>query len=101
MTNIKVGDVIKSYDFSKEMQPGCYMVGIVKNIDGPMIEAKIVKQFFAGEEVKRPKALEDTLFRTPVQGQGMFDDRDTRIELLVTVEEVELLKSFYNDEVMH
>jgi hypothetical protein len=92
MKNIKVGDLIKSYDFSKELRPDCYMIGLVKNINGPMIECKIVKQFFAGEVIERPEALKDALFHTPMQGKGMFDDRDTRIELIVTAEELELLE---------
>ena len=101
MTNLKAGDLIKSYDFPKELQPGCYMVGIVESVDGNWIEAKIIKQFFAGEKVERPEALSNTLFRTPVQGAGMFDDRDTRIEMIASAEEVELVKSHYTNEVMH
>jgi hypothetical protein len=91
ISTVKIGDLFKSYDFSKEVKPDCYMIGVVENIDGPVIEAKIIKQFFAGDVIERPEALKDAIFRTPIQGKGMFDDRDTRIELIVTKEELQMV----------
>jgi len=86
MMNIKAGDLIKSYDFSKELQPGCYMIGLVEESTESLIRCKLVKFVFNGEVSGHP-AKE---FSTIPQGLGMFDDRDTRIELIATKEELEL-----------
>lgn len=87
MTNIKAGDLIKSYDFAKELQPGCYMVGLVTDITDGVITAKLVKAFFDGKEYDHV-AKE---FKTVSQGMGFFDDRDTRIELIASKEDLELV----------
>jgi len=87
--NVKAGDLIKSYDFSKEMQPGCYMVGLVKSLSGEIVHCEMIKSFFDGEEYEHPN--KDGGFRTMVQGAGFFDDRDTRIEVIATKEELELV----------
>ena len=97
MTNLKAGDLIKSYDFSKEIQPGCYMVGIVKDITDGIINCEMIKSFFDGKVYDHASKE----FTTVSQGMGWFDDRDTRIELIATAEEVELVKSHYANEVMH
>ena len=89
MMNLKAGDVIKSYDFSKELHPETYMMGVVQSVEGDWIEAKVIAQLFAGDVVERPEALKNALFRTPLQGKGMFDDRDTRIELVATAEQMQ------------
>jgi len=89
MMNVKAGDLIKSYDFSKEMQPGCYMVGLVKSLSGEIVHCEMIKSFFDGEEYEHPN--KDGGFRTMVQGAGFFDDRDTRIEVIATKEELELV----------
>ena len=89
--NVKAGDMIKSYDFSKELRPDTYMIGLVENVTEQMIECKIVEQVFAGDVIERPEALSDALFRTPKQGLGMFDDRDTRIELVATAADLRMI----------
>jgi len=85
--NLKAGDLIKSYDFSKEMQPGCYMVGLVEEVTETSIACKMIKSFFDGKEYDHVSKE----FRTVPQGMGFFDDRDTRIELIATKEELEMV----------
>jgi len=90
MMNIKAGDLIKSYDFAKELQPGCYMIGIVTDIeDDGILVCDMVKSVFDGKEYDHPH--KEFGFKTLKQGLGMFDDRDTRIELIVTKEDLELV----------
>jgi len=100
MNNVKAGDLIKSYDFSAELQPGCYMVGLVKEIEaGGIIVCDMIKSFFAGEEYAHPNKADG--FRTLAQGLGFFDDESTRIEIIATAEELALVMSELCDEEFH
>jgi len=99
MMNVKAGDLIKSYDFSAELQPGCYMVGLVESAVDGVISCKMIKSFFAGEEYVHPH--KEGGFKTLVQGMGFFDDESTRIEMIATAEEIEMVKAHYAEEVMH
>jgi len=86
---LNTGDLIKSYDFSKEMQPGCYMVGLVESVKDGIIECKMVKSFFAGEEYDHPN--KEGGFKTLVQGMGFFDNESTRIEMIATAAEIKMV----------
>lgn len=91
--NLKAGDLIKSYDFGKEVRSDCYIVGRVRSITNDVISCEYVKGFFDGK-VTLPEKNE--LFSTPVQGASLMDDVWTRIEMIATAEEVELVLSDYN-----
>lgn len=85
---IKAGDMIKSYDFSKERHPGCYMIGLVESVeDNGYINCKMVKEVFNDIEDDMPSSS----FRTLAQGVGRYDHLDTRIELVATQEDLELI----------
>jgi hypothetical protein len=74
-----VGDVIKSFDFPTVKN--CYFVGIVTQVDlSGLIHCKTVKQVWQD----RIMELNDgnNIFRTPMQGYGMLDDKYQRIEIL-------------------
>ena len=73
---IKVGDVIKSYDFRSHTN--CYIIGQVIEIKDGLIHSSVIKSVSLGETYQFP----DTKFCTPVLGQGMFDDLWTRIEVI-------------------
>jgi hypothetical protein len=93
MMNLKAGDLIKSYDFGKEVRSDCYIVGRVRSINNNVISCDYIKGFFDGK-VTIPE--ENELFSTPVQGASLMDDTWTRIELIASAEEVELVLSEYN-----
>lgn len=91
-TIVKAGDLIKSYDFAKEIQPGCYMIGLVKEIEADgIIVCDMIKSFFDGKAYEHPN--KEFGFKTLAQGLGMFDDRDTRIEMIATAEQLALVMS--------
>lgn len=73
---INVGDIIRSYDFGKEVQPDTYMVGTIVDIVDDMIHCKTVHQYAGGNRVEKCSPI----FRTPVQGASLMDDVWTRIE---------------------
>jgi hypothetical protein len=93
MMNLKTGDLIKSYDFGKEVRSDCYMVGRVRSVNNNVISCDYVKGFFA-DKVVIPEQNE--LFSTLIQGASLMDDTWTRIEMIATAEEVALVLSDYN-----
>jgi hypothetical protein len=76
MTKVRIGDIIKSYDF-----PGmtdCYILGQVTAISNGRIVAKVVRAVSEDKEYKFP----DTEFATYEQGLGMFDDEWQRVVVI-------------------
>lgn len=88
MMNLQAGDLIKSYDFGKEVRSDCYIIGRVRSIKNNTITCDYIKGFF-GDKVTKPETNE--LFSTPVQGASLMDDTWTRIELIATGADVELV----------
>lgn len=86
MKNVKVGDIVKFYDYGKESEPNCYVVGKVNKIKDRMITAEILKQVTLGSIVK---STIGSNFDTPVKGMHEMDRKLTRIELLLSADEVE------------
>ena len=75
MKNIEIGSVIKSFDFYGNTD--CYMIGEVLEIKGNVLVCKTLKQVFNNME----EAGNDT-FSTLMQGEGLMDDKFTRVEVL-------------------
>ena len=67
MKNVKIGSVIKSFDFYGNTD--CYMIGEVLEIKGNVLVCKTLKQVFNNME----EVGSDT-FSTPMQGEGLMDD---------------------------
>jgi len=77
MKSIEIGDVITSYDFGKEVQPDCYMMGRVYDMDNDFLYC----EFISGQAGERGiSKYEVTEFKTPLPGNCMMDDVWTRIE---------------------
>lgn len=71
----EVGAIIKSFDFVGHADS--YMIGRVTKVQGTYIECEMIKQVFAGSEVK-----DSTMFRTQAQGTGFMDDKFERVVIL-------------------
>jgi hypothetical protein len=69
MTEVKIGDIVKSHDFVGI--DNTYMIGKVVGVhfDGTF-RAKLIKQVFAGNEEKKPKL---DYFFAPLPGRSIFD----------------------------
>ena len=76
---VKIGQLVRSYDFFGRMD--CYLEGVVESIDGAAatFTAKVTKEVFGGEELRRTTAA----FTTDLPGMNWLDDQWTnRIEWL-------------------
>ncbi len=71
----EVGAIIKSFDFVGH--DDSYMIGRVTKVQGTYIECEMIKQVYAGSEVK-----DATMFRTQAQGTGFMDDKFERVVIL-------------------
>jgi hypothetical protein len=77
MKPIRIGSVVKSYDFSKEQHPDYYIIGIVKKIDNDTLYCDTVYQYSDG-------IVEDfhKTFIAYKQGASKMDDLYTRLVIL-------------------
>lgn len=73
---IKIGSVIKSYDFYGNTE--CYLIGEVTEINGTVLVCKTLKQVFNNLE----EAPTNDVFQTVIQGEGLMDDKYIRVELV-------------------
>lgn len=71
----EVGAIIKSFDFVGH--DGSYMIGRVTKIQGTHIQCDMIKQVYAGKEIK-----DATSFGTTAQGTGFMDDKFERVVIL-------------------
>lgn len=71
----EVGAIVKPFDFVGH--DDSYMIGRVTKIQGTYIECEMIKQVYAGKEVK-----DATVFRTQAQGTGFMDDKFERVVIL-------------------
>lgn len=77
-TSVKVGDIIKSYDF-----PGrndCYMIGKVKRIIEN--ESMLVAETISTVIENKPYENESATFKTALPGSCLFDDVFERIVII-------------------
>lgn len=72
--NIKVGDIIKSYDFPGVLD--CYKIGRVVDIIDVYILCDTLDEVFDGVTTKVPMPRQ---FRTVKQGEWFGDDKFNRI----------------------
>lgn len=80
MSQVKVGSIIKSYDFVTSRD--CYIIGIVRKIEDDLIYADVIEHI-SRNKVVDPK-YKATHFETPMQGHMLMDSDDNiRIEVLV------------------
>ena len=69
---LKVGDIVKSYDFPGNTE--CYMVGQVVGIHGDeAFRAKFIKRVWLGQEDRK---FETDFFTAPMQGEHFMDRAD-------------------------
>ena len=75
---MKIGDLVKSYDFPGNTE--CYMIGKVVGIrfDGSF-RAQFIKRVWLGQEDKKFKT---DYFTAPVQGNAFMDDVFERIVVI-------------------
>jgi hypothetical protein len=73
---MKVGSIIKSFDFAGN--DTCYFIGKVTKVEGDYIHCDTIKQVFGGADQPRPHPT----FRTVKQGLMMFDANFERILVL-------------------
>jgi len=102
----KIGDIIKAYDFQPmEDRPEVFMTGRVI-AKGPikhpvhgftMFEGYTI-EVLGGDEKTRESRKGDTGY---VPFEVDFMEYDNRVQVVVTEEEVEMVKAYYNEEVMH
>ena len=72
MSQVKVGDIVKSYDFNGNDR--CYMIGKVVGLHGDeSFRAEFIKRVFAGVEDKKFKT---DYFTAPLQGESFLDTPD-------------------------
>jgi hypothetical protein len=79
MTELKLHDMIRSYDFGMKSQPDCYLTGVIVGFTGNFIEFAILKRVWEGKEepVQHPE-----IGCCPMHGASMFDAFNPRIEFL-------------------
>ena len=72
MSKLKVGDIVKSYDFVGN--DTCYMIGKVVGVqfDG-QFRAKFIKRVWCGAEDRKFKT---DYFTAPIQGEHFCDQED-------------------------
>ena len=75
---IKIGDIIKSYDFAYNTE--CFSIGHVTDIIDHMIFFTCIKQVWEGEVVNPSEY--NPLMRTPIMGCLMTDEKFQRLEVL-------------------
>lgn len=73
---IELGTVIKSYDFPGRTD--CYIIGSVVDTSKGLITAKVIRAISEGKLYQFP----DSEFTTLPQGEGLFDDKWNRVEIV-------------------
>ena len=73
---VNVGEIIKSFDFPGRTD--CYIVGSVETVKNGLIVANVIRAVSEGKAYNFP----DTKFSTYEQGQGLFDDKFTRVVVI-------------------
>lgn len=76
---VKVGSVIKSFDFPEKQT--CYLIGRVTKLEGCYIYCEVISQVFSGEVVPDDELPET--FRVPKQGEMMLDAKFERIVVIL------------------
>lgn len=75
---MKIGDIVKSYDFPGNTD--CYMVGQVVGIHGDeTFRAKFLKRVWLGETDKKFKT---DYFTAPMQGNAFMDEKFQRVVVI-------------------
>ncbi len=80
MRELKIGDVVRSYDFQGNRE--CYFEGVIQAINGTVtFTAKTTKQVWGGEELSLEKVSKE--FTSALPGMNWLDDTwKNRIELV-------------------
>ena len=79
MSQIKVGDIVKSLDFNGI--DSCYMIGVVVGVhEMGTFRAKFIKRVWESVEDRKFKT---DFFTAPQQGQHMFDKPDSPRVLVI------------------
>jgi hypothetical protein len=76
MNEVKVGDIVKSFDFPGNEE--CFMVGKVVSVSKQFSDfrAEFIKRVWMGE---LDKSFKTDFFTAPVQGSYYMDDKFQRI----------------------
>jgi hypothetical protein len=77
-SNVQIGSIVKSYDFSKEQHPDYYIIGVVTEIKGDALHCDTAYQYSDG-----PVEKFDKTFIAYKQGASDMDDLYTRLVILI------------------
>ena len=83
-TSVKVGDIIKSYDFPGRTD--CYITGkVIKIIEN---ESMLLAEVISAISEDKPYNFPDRIFKTALPGSCLFDDVFERIVIIPSGETV-------------